>query len=620
VSFEDFLRQERDRRGPLQAPPLGQAVEAPAPTAPPSFEAFLRQVKGERDSVDLTQAQATTQANAQQSAATAASAAPVARELGVPQSAVETDLPLYQQKALAQRNAKVLDSNPIVARWVAANPDSARIAQDEYEQLGAVEKLWQGTKGIGYAALQGLGGSYNSAALGLNRAIQPWARLVAGDKAGDWWGHAMIEPRAAAKQAFELTGEAGVGQKASQMVGQLLGLLSQVTLTGGTGQAPAASAGAVQTIKEGTQTAARAMAFPSLTEAENRAAEVFEKTGDANAAYRAAASTYLFTTLQGLVPFSAPGTVVQRLGTGAVAGAVTSEAQRGLNNVLMPAELQQQFDPQEALFQAITGAALGGVFGPRVQPNLHFAVRQTYTEALRAEQAMTGIERIQTLGEMTKDSKLKSADPKAFRDFVEQVAEGSDLDAVYVDPKALSDALKQSAVLDVPEISRQLEDAKTTGADVRIPVADYAAHIAGTPLEAALLPKLKATPDGMTFEEGQAHFKEAKDSLKSIVEKAAEAQEASIERQTLREEVVADVTAQLAKANRFTEPVNKAYADFIGHFYQTLADRTGESVLDVHAKYPLQVSAEAPRSKRTQALVDARKRTSALSSLLECMK
>lgn len=635
MSFEDFLRQEKER-GPLTAPPaeltpVASAVNAPA--APQSFEAFLRQIKGERDSIDMTQAQAATQANALQSSATAAAAAPIARELGVPQSAVETDLPLHQQKALAQRNAKVLDSNPIVARWVAANPDSARIAQDEYEQLGAIEKLWQGTKGIGYAGLQGLGGSYNNAALGLNRTIQPWVRLLAGDAAGDWWGHAMIEPRIAAKQALEVGGEAGFGQKASQMVGQLLGLLSQVTLTGGgSGQAVPASAGALQTLKEGAQTAARAMAFPSLTEAQNRGAEVFEKTGDASAAYRAAASTYLFTTLQGLVPFAAPGKLAQRLATGGVAGVVTSEAQRGINNALLPAEMQQRFDPQEALFQAVTGAALGGLFGPHTQPNLHVAVRKTYTEALRAEQATRGVEHVQALGEIAAKSQLRGADPNAFRQFIEQVTSGSEVEAVYVDPRTLGESLKQSEVLNaIPDLRRQLAESAIEGTDVRISVADYAAHIAGTPLEAALLPKLKASADGMTYEEAQQHFKDAKQDLERVAQKAAEAQSTALEAKAERDEVFERVSQQLEALQQFPKDVNRAYAALASDFFNVLAQRTGESPKALFDRYALRIAAEAPtgemrslgpsetKDPRTQALVRTRKRKAVLDSLLECM-
>ncbi len=632
-TFAEFLREERMRSGdPMRTEAVTPPSDALSPPDDGSFRSFLRQVKTDTQSRDLLQAQAGAVVNSTQSTATAAAAAPLSRELGLPQAAIETDLPRYQQQAKAQRNASVMASNPVLAAWAAANPDSARVAQDEFDKLGAIEQLWSGTKGMGYSALQGLGGSFNSAALGLNRAIQPWARLVAGDKAGDWWGRVMIEPRAQAAQAFELTKDAGFGYRASQMVGQLLGLLSQVTLTGGTGgAAPAASAGAVETAVQAGQHAARAMAFPSLTEAQNRSAEVYEKTGDVGAAYKAAASTYLFTTLQGLVPFSAPGTLMQRLGTGAVAGAVTSEAQRGLNNVLMPEELRQKFDPQEALFQAVSGAALGGVFGPRVQPNLHAAVRQTYTEALRAEQAINGVEQVQKLGKIAGESQLKSADPQAFKQYIERVSEGSDLEAVYIDPRSLGDALKQSEVA-LPDVRKQLAEAAITGADVRIPVADFAAHIAGTPLEAALLPKLKAAPDGMTFEEGQQHFKDAQEQLKAVAEQAAKAQTEAVLAKSESDKVYANVLGQLDALQRFPSDVNKAYAALTRDFFDVLAQRTGEKPSALFERYGMRIAAEnvnkpgemrlgpsETKDPRTQALVRTRKRKAVLDSLLECI-
>jgi hypothetical protein len=585
--FEEFMRRQKEGT-PSPVSPMA----APASVTPPSFESFMRQMNEQT----LQGAQTTTVVNSQQSAATAASAAPLAKQLGVPQAAIETDLPKFQQQAKAEKNSKILSDNPIVARWVAANPDSARIAQDEYESLGAVEKLWEGSKGVGYSLLQGLGGSYNSAALGLNRAIQPWARLMGND---DWWDKTMVQPRAEAAKAFELGADAGFGQKATQMVGNLLGLLSQITLTGGgQGQAVPAAAGAAETLKLGTQTAAKAMAFPSLTEAENRAHEVYEKTGDVNAAYKAAASTYLFTTLQGLVPFSATGTVAQRLGTGAVAGVSTSEAQRGLNNLLMPAELQQKFDPQEALFQAITGAALGGVFGPRTERNLHAAVRHTYTEALRAEQATVGVEQVQQLSQIAQKSKLREADPDAFKDFVEQVTDRTDLDAVYIDPKTLGNALAQSEVA-LPEIRRQLAESAVTGSDVRIPIADYAAHIAGTPMESAILNKLKVSADGMTFEEGQQHYKEAADQLKVIAEKAAQAETELTQIKTEAQQVFDNVYGQLEKVKRFTSDVNRAYAAMTRDFFTTLSERTGESPKALFERYALKIAAESPAQMGT---------------------
>lgn len=605
--FESFLRRQNQPApltvgptplGPAPATAMPEAPPTPQPAAavaPDSFETFLRRAKGQQAADELQQAQAATVANSQASAATAGQAARVAREIDLPQAAVETDLPMYQQRALAQRNARVLEQNPIVARWVAANPDSARVAQDEYEQLGMIERRWQDTKGLGYAALQGLGGSYNSAALGLNRVLQPWVRLLGGDKTGDWWGRAMIEPRMEAQKAFELTGQAGIGQRSTQMVGHLLGLLSQVTLTGGAGGQPIpAAAGALETMRTATATAAQAMAFPSLTESVNRAHDVFEKTGDAGAAYRAAIGTYLFTTAQGIVPFSAPGTLLQRAATGAVSGGVTAEAQRGVNNLLMPAELQQPFDPNEALFQAMTGAALGGVLGPRNQPALYAAVRQTYTEALRAEQAQSAIEHVQAVGEIASKSALREADPGAFRRFMEEVTDSSELEAVYIDPRTLAEALKQSPALGdaITDLRQQLIEAGAQGTDVRIPIADYATHIAGSPLEAALLPGLKATADGMTYAEAQAHFQNQQQTLEAVVKQAAEAQTKNTALAAEADTVYRDILGQLEAVKRFSSDVNQAYAAMTRDFYTVLAERTGESVAALHKRYGLTIAAE----------------------------
>ena len=45
-----------------------------------------------------------------------------------------------------------------------------------------------------------------------------------------------------------------------------------------------------------------------------------------------------------------------------------------------------------------------------------------------------------------------------------------------------------------------------TLAYLKISTADYATHIAGTPLGEAILPNLRTDPEGMTYREMQDHY------------------------------------------------------------------------------------------------------------------
>jgi hypothetical protein len=540
------------------------------------------------------QAQAVSVANAHSgiTAQTAGQSAQTARQLGVPQAAVETDPATYASQALAQKNAAVVGANPVLAKWVAANPDSARIAQDEYDKLGAIEKMWDQGKDAGYALVQQLGHSFASASLGLNRALAPIANAVGG---GQWWAKNFLQTQEDLETSLRQAPDAPILQKATGTAGSLLGLLSQVALTGGGGAAPEAAAGVADTLANAATHAGKSMAFPSLTASANAAHDTYEQTGDASAAARAAIGSYAFSTLQGAVPFSAPGTLASRALSGAAAGLATSEGQRAAMNLLVPSTARP-FDPQEAIFQALTGAVLGGAMGPRPDLNLHEAVRKTYDDAVKAGLAERDIGRVVALSKIAQESALREHDPDAFHEFVRTVTDKSDLDAVYVDGVKLSEAFAQSAIKPTPELAQEMSEALKTGGDVRIPIADYATHIAGTDLEKAILPDMKASPDGMTMKEGQQFFQKAAADMKA---KAAEMMQSAQERadlETDKQGVFQSIHEQMVAAGR--DPgIARTEAQLATEFYSSMAAREGMKPSEFLKQNPINFEGDTAREQ-----------------------
>jgi hypothetical protein len=613
MSFEDFLSSEAEK-----APNPTGAIAPDALTPPNDFATFLARSKGETTQA----AQAVSVANAHSgiSAQQAGQAAQTGRQLGLPQTAVETDPQVFQAQAKAKANTELLASNPVLAQWVAANPDSARIAQDEYDKLSSVEQLWKGTQTASYEALRQLGGSMNSGALALNRVLGAPLHLIPG--AAEWWTQNMLQPLEKGEKALAMPENATFGQKAAGTVGSLLGLLSQITLTGGAGAAEAvpATAGALATVANAVTNASRAMAFPSLTASVNTGHDVYAQTNDAMAAAKASMGAYAFSTIQGLVPFSAPGGAAGRFMSGGLSGAATGEAQRSAMNLLLPDQMRTEFKPDEVIFNALTGAVLGGVMGPRHDAHLYEAVRQTYTDALKAEKAERDIGRIATLGHISAESELRKSDPDAFHEFVRTVSDNSDLDAVYVNGTKLSEAFAQSKMEPTPEIAQQMREAIQTGGDVRIPVADYATHIAGTDLEKAILPEMKAAPDGMTMAEGQAFYQKAAEAMKAKAKEVGAERQQAAELDADKANVLKTIHEQMVAAGR--EPsVAKTEATLIAEFYSTMAQREGMKPSEMFAQNPVRFASEqAPaRSPETQALIDTRKRHSVLTSIMECM-
>lgn len=605
TDFASFLANEKR--------PSGEPLVAPEPAqAPADFASFLKQTHQDDT---LQRARVATVVNAPQSAEQAAAAAKIVPFVGLPQAAVETDLPRFQAQAKAANNAAMLEGNPLLAKWVADNPDSARIAQDEYDKLGKLEKMWKGGNDLSLALFQGMGGATNQAILAVNRALGVAPEMldrIADTHFGEWWYRNMVEPQEMAAGAFQP--ENTFGAKTAHAIGSLLTMMSQVTLTGG----PAAEAAIG--LKEMAKQSSRQMVFPSLVAAVNTGHDVYANTNDAGAATRAAIGAYLTTTMQGIVPLSVPGGLVQRMATGAVSGAVTGEVQRVAMNTLLPENMQTQFNPEEMLFQAIQGAMLGGVLGPRYEPEMYRAIRETYTKGTQAERTEQVANRMLAAGQMLEGTKLRDAAPEQFKQFVDAVSESGDVREVWVGARPLSEAFAQSGVdpAQIPGLQQQIKEGLLTGGDVRIPVADYLTHLSGTPVEKAILPEMKAEAGGMTFAESQSYFQTDVTAMKAAAQAIADAKQKREMDERAGQAVRDDVARQLMEANRFPEAVNKAYADMARAFYETQAQRMGMTPEQLYAEAPLRIVAEDVTA-RPEALIQHRKRVSILQSIVECL-
>lgn len=599
--FETFLQSSTPQPAtPGGAPAVAQqGGPAPVKQASDPFESFLTQQKSQQDAATMQQAQATVVANSATSADAAGKAAGVAKQIGAPQAAVETDLPRYEAQAKAQSNAQTLSADPKLASWVAANPDSARIAQDDLSDMSQINKivsdqLWGAAKPI----ITGLANSFVSSGLALNRAIaggisnQTGYQPTDAEAKSDWWFKNMIQPQLENRTATALPADAGFGAKATYTVGNLLGTLLQIGATSG----ESAVAEAIPPVKsvagaigEAVAHGSRAMAFPALTAAINTGKDVYDQTGDMQQAIRASQMSYVTTTAGGVVPLGAPGSLAMRLATGAASGIATGEVSRQAMNMVMPQ--QQGFDPEETILSGLSGAMLGGAMGPRA---LHDGVRQAYADGISAETAERGGAAVQQLSEMATASKLRQHDPEAFHAYVQQAAEDGPLTHVYVDGKTFADALHQSSIdpENIPGLSDRLQEAVNTGGDVQIPIEDYATHIAGSDLDKAIIPDLKTEEGGMTFAEGQQFYQNAKEEMAARAQDIMSTQGDADANQADVDKIGETLNEQMRATGRFPVGVSRASVAPVTEFYRTMAERTGQTPSDLFKQYPLRIAGE----------------------------
>jgi len=183
---------------------------------------------------------------------------------------------------------------------------------------------------------------------------------------------------------------------------------------------------------------------------------------------------------------------------------------------------------------AFKGAAMVGIpgyFGRAVSAKIQV------NQAQRSEAFMRG------LGESMQQSTMQKNSPEAMRSFVEMLKKGGPVQDVYI-PVNSWDALFQSdakqAAREVFGDDKQYTEASVTGGDLVIPVEDYAAKIAGTEFHESLLPNLRLDPGGL-----------------SVIEAAQQQMEVAAEAEQLKLQTVEDV----------------AHEDALGKVYQDVYDK-----------------------------------------------
>ncbi|MGZ3184407.1 MAG: putative barnase/colicin E5 family endoribonuclease [Telluria sp.] len=550
----------------------------------------------------------------------------LAKYVGVPVETVQAHPDVVkQQAALKSMDADQLVSDyPKLATYL-TDPNNTAKSHDDIAPLAAVERATKAlpapstnaqppsfgdtVAGLPMDFAKGLGGAFNKAATGVNVVLGAFptlydkaASLITGKQttaASDAWFRNMVDPRVEAAPSYALAPDAPFASKAVHTVGNLTGMLSQITLTGGGGEAAGAAGTTAEVLGNQMAHGAKAMAFPAITDAVDTGRQVYAATGDAQQAIRAAQMQYATSTAAGVVPLSAPGGIATRLAGGFASGAASGETSRNAMNLVLPTSMQQHFDVEGAILSGLAGSLLGGVMGPRAEPSYHEALRQTYVDASKAEAAQHGMASLQALSELASSSKTRERDPDAFKEFVRSATEDGQLQEVYVDANKFAEVLNQSGVdikalaNTMPEVAEQFAAAVQTNGDIRIPVEDYATHIAGGKIDAALLPHLKVEPDGFTYQQGQEYFQNQRADMQAQAEKILAAKQsddaAAAEGQVVHDKVLDQLNAN----GRFRPEVNNAYAALSRDFYRTMSERTGLTPAELYERYPLKVTSEA---------------------------
>lgn len=212
----------------------------------------------------------------------------------------------------------------------------------------------------------------------------------------------------------------------------------------------------------------------------------------------------------------------------------------------------------------------------------------------QAEQAEAGAAQIQQINDIAKASNLLRRSPDTFEKFVEDATQDGPVPDVYIDANSLMQSGVAEQVAQIsPSVQEQLASAAQTGGQIRIPVSEYATHIAPTEFAQSLLDHLKTDPEGMSRIEAQEYLQTAQEQLQQDLDRSLTEQQADDGFRESLDAVRDNIKSQLDTANRFTPQVNDAYATLQGSWYGHQASRLNITPQELYDRYPLQIQAQA---------------------------
>lgn len=171
----------------------------------------------------------------------------------------------------------------------------------------------------------------------------------------DLWFKTFVDPAVAADQ--NLQSRPGFLNQAMHAMGETMQTIAQAVVTGGEAAAPSVTNTVTQNVAGIAAHGVKSMTAPAVENAIDTGRKVLEQTGDKDAAIKAATTDYLSTAASGVLPASAEGNFIKRVGTGAGAQVALGETQRLAQNSYVPEGMngQDPYTPEQRRDAAVAG-------------------------------------------------------------------------------------------------------------------------------------------------------------------------------------------------------------------------------------------------------------------------
>lgn len=548
----------------------------------------------------------------------------VAQRTGVPIDTVRA----YPDEMKRKAQLDALDFDTLAKQFpntsaFLANVENAKLAHDDVDNLTGIERTVGGTiKDVGVTTLKGV--------VGLPQAFVGLADLVSGGYAGkglesigvrfnetqdilsqmyspaqqaanrkvqeaqgffDTIGAALENPSTIATSAWEsapqMLGGAGIARGALRFLpglsGVVAGAIGEGAISAGSAaeQIRANSKDGLLTGKQALSATASGLGTGTLSFVGGKLAQKLG-IGDIDTALATG-------TLTPKAVDTAHKGFVRKLAESAVTEGLFEELPQSAQE-----QIWQNFAEDKPIMEGVgNAAAMGFIAGAATGSSFSGVQHIAERRIARAQQAEKTAQAVQQLDTLAAESKLRQRDPATFEQFIAQATKDGPVPDVYISAQALMQSGKAAELAQVsPSIAEQLDAAAATGGDVRIPVAEYAARIAGTELNQGLLDHVKVEPNGMTKAEAQEYLQTQVQQLEQDIQRTLGEQQNDAQFKEQAKAVADQVKAQLDQTGRFTGQVNDTYASLVGNAFAAMASRLGMTAQELYAKYPQRVVGE----------------------------
>ena len=268
--------------------------------------------------------------------------------------------------------------------------------------------------------------------------------------------------------------------------------------------------------------------------------------------------------------------------------------------VLHPEKTLQDYidERPDAALQTALATAFGGggqvVLSKVVQKGLQIAAKDH-----GQERAQANADQLSQMLALAAQAQLREQSPQTFAEVSQHLAEQTEgaPTEVRFDARTLGEVLNQDEIAMLPSVASQMQEALATGGEVRVPIGELLANVAGTPVEKKLTEHARIGDADMS----QAEAKEAQaqaetylqDEAKRVISEATD----TVAAQASADKVKANVHSQLTTLARFTSDVNGAYATVAANMYTALASRLGVTAEEAYDRYPLKINGVNPATQ-----------------------